>query len=68
MSEADSLCNKISEAREPGKQGHLRSGRKEGEKNKQTELEQNKNKAMETQERIYLLLRFLESRKVSRRR
>ena len=32
MNEADSLCNEVSKVREPGKQGRLRSGRKEGEK------------------------------------
>jgi len=63
MSETDSLCNEVSKVREPGKQERLRSGRKEGEKQTKPKRARTKQKqsVMETQERMYFILRFLEN-------
>lgn len=44
-----SLCNKSSEVRKPGTQEHLRSYRRE-------KTRQNKNRAMETQEKVHFTL------------
>ena len=70
MSETDSFCNEVSKVREPGKQGRLRSSRKEGEKQTKPKRARTKQKqsVMETQERVYFILRFLENSNVSRRR